>query len=155
MAPKQRTRERSHNSKRTMTRTKDEVLTAFGEQVNMSADQLEEWLQTPESQQAGQVKAGDSESVGHHRCEGNRALSPRGPPRRALSLLCGARGRDGSARVCAVACTARRSGRRIVEILRKQQRGEALTDEDVSHCAKVVRERCGCVWPRARGGQST
>jgi hypothetical protein len=37
----------------------------FRDAVNMSASELEKWLQTDESQQVGQKSAGDAESVGH------------------------------------------------------------------------------------------
>jgi DNA topoisomerase VI subunit B len=37
----------------------------FREAVNMTAEQLEEWLDTEESQSVGQHKDGESEAVGH------------------------------------------------------------------------------------------
>lgn len=37
----------------------------FNEVVNMSASQLEKWLETDESKSVGQTKDGESESVGH------------------------------------------------------------------------------------------
>lgn len=50
----------------TLTYTdKKEVRQAFDEVVNMSASQLESWLQTNESKSVGQTKDGDSESIGH------------------------------------------------------------------------------------------
>ncbi|MER7859389.1 DUF3140 domain-containing protein [Amycolatopsis japonica] len=42
----------------------DEVHTEFGEAVNMTAGELEKWLKTDESREAGQHKDG-GESVGH------------------------------------------------------------------------------------------
>ncbi len=41
-----------------------DVHSEFGEAVNMTAGELEKWLQTDESRQAGQHKGG-GESVGH------------------------------------------------------------------------------------------
>ncbi|MFD6068948.1 DUF3140 domain-containing protein [Amycolatopsis lurida] len=46
-----------------MSEDKD-VRTEFGEAVNMTAGELEKWLKTDESRQAGQHKNG-GESVGH------------------------------------------------------------------------------------------
>jgi Protein of unknown function (DUF3140) len=37
----------------------------FGEAVNMTAGELEEWLQTEESQSVGQKSGGSGESTGH------------------------------------------------------------------------------------------
>ena len=37
----------------------------FARAVNMSADEIEDWLETPQSRRVGQVKPGASESVGH------------------------------------------------------------------------------------------
>jgi len=37
----------------------------FDSVVNMSASQLEKWLETDESKSVGQKKDGDSESIGH------------------------------------------------------------------------------------------
>lgn len=37
----------------------------FDDAVNMSASQIEKWLETDESKSVGQTKDGDSESVGH------------------------------------------------------------------------------------------
>ncbi|AKD56658.1 DUF3140 domain-containing protein [Spirosoma radiotolerans] len=37
----------------------------FDEAVNMSASQLDKWLQTDESKSVGQTKDGDNESIGH------------------------------------------------------------------------------------------
>jgi len=65
----------------------------FRAAVNMGADELEEWLRSPQSLGVGQKKP-DGESIGHA------------------------------------------SGRRIVEILGKEQ--GALTDEDHLHMRKVV-----------------
>ena len=44
---------------------RDTVRREFGEAVNMTPDQLEEWLATDESQSVGQKKAGAEESTGH------------------------------------------------------------------------------------------
>jgi len=41
------------------------VAAAFAEAVNMSAEELEAWLETPESLGVGQKKDGAAESVGH------------------------------------------------------------------------------------------
>ena len=37
----------------------------FGEAVNMTADELEKWLATDESQEVGQKSGGSAESTGH------------------------------------------------------------------------------------------
>lgn len=42
-----------------------ETIDAFNELVNMTPKQLETWLDTEESKSVGQVKEGESESVGH------------------------------------------------------------------------------------------
>lgn len=44
---------------------KKEVKDEFNEVVNMSASQIQKWLDTEESASVGQVKNGESESVGH------------------------------------------------------------------------------------------
>ena len=44
---------------------RDTVRREFGEAVNMTAGQLEEWLATEESQSVGQKKGGSDESTGH------------------------------------------------------------------------------------------
>lgn len=44
---------------------KKEVYGEFKDVVNMSASTLEKWLATPESQEVGQKKDGESESTGH------------------------------------------------------------------------------------------
>lgn len=72
----------------------DDVWDDFRSAVNMTPKELEEWLETDESQEAGQRSGGDDESTGH------------------------------------------RSGRRIVEILRKKK-GD-LTEDDAAHMRKVV-----------------
>jgi hypothetical protein len=38
---------------------------AFGEAVNMTADELQDWLETPESRKVGFRRDGAAESVGH------------------------------------------------------------------------------------------
>ena len=43
---------------------RDETRREFAEAVNMTPKELEQWLETPESQEVGQ-KEGDGESVGH------------------------------------------------------------------------------------------
>ena len=43
----------------------DTVRREFGEAVNMSASELEEWLATDESQAVGQKSGGSGESTGH------------------------------------------------------------------------------------------
>ncbi|GAB4028048.1 DUF3140 domain-containing protein [Spirosoma koreense] len=44
---------------------KKTIRTEFGSVVNMSASQLEKWLQTDESKAVGQKKDGSDESIGH------------------------------------------------------------------------------------------
>jgi DNA topoisomerase VI subunit B len=41
------------------------IVSAFKSAVNMSAKELESWLETEESQEVGQKHEGDSESIGH------------------------------------------------------------------------------------------
>ena len=72
---------------------RDTVRKDFGEAVNMSASELEEWLQTDESRSVGQKSGGSGESTGHE------------------------------------------SGRRIVELLHKEE-GD-LDDDDHAHMRKV------------------
>jgi Protein of unknown function (DUF3140) len=43
----------------------DTVRREFGEAVNMTAGELESWLQTEESQSVGQKGSGSAESTGH------------------------------------------------------------------------------------------
>jgi len=76
-----------------MAKSNEQVMEEFGEAVNMSAGELEEWLQTDESKSVGQTDGG-GESKGHE------------------------------------------SGRRIVEILRKNK--SDYTDDDVDHMRRVV-----------------
>jgi len=76
-----------------MAKDRDQVVKEFDEAVNMTPKQLEEWLQTDESQGVGQ-KDGGGESKGHE------------------------------------------SGRRIVEILRKNKAD--YTDNDIDHMRRVV-----------------
>jgi hypothetical protein len=45
-------------------RKRDEIRHEFAEAVNMTPNELEQWLDTPESQEVGQ-KQGVGESVGH------------------------------------------------------------------------------------------
>lgn len=47
-----------------MSGDRDETYAAFDDAVNMSPKQIEDWLETDESQEVGQ-KDGDGESVGH------------------------------------------------------------------------------------------
>ncbi|SDC18538.1 Protein of unknown function [Geodermatophilus telluris] len=72
---------------------RDTITKDFDEAVNMSAAELQRWLDSDESQSVGQKSGGSGESTGHE------------------------------------------SGRRIVEILRKEK-GD-LTDEDYAHMKKV------------------
>ena len=44
---------------------KAEIKAEFDDVVNMSASQIEKWLQTDESQSVGQKKDSDRESIGH------------------------------------------------------------------------------------------
>ncbi|KAA1477251.1 hypothetical protein DENSPDRAFT_786340 [Dentipellis sp. KUC8613] len=68
-----------------------EIITTFHEQVNMTVDELEKWLDSPESERAGT-------GVGHD------------------------------------------SGRRIVEILRKnpEKKADGYDEDDIAHMRKVV-----------------
>ena len=76
-----------------MAKGKEQVKEEFRESVNMSAKELEDWLQTDESKGVGQ-KDGGGESKGHE------------------------------------------SGRRIVEILQKEE--DDITEDDVDHMRRVV-----------------
>jgi len=76
-----------------MAKSDEQVVEEFGEAVNMSRKELEEWLETDESKEVGQKDDGD-ESKGH------------------------------------------RSGRRIVEILEKDE--SYYTDDDIEHMRRVV-----------------
>ena len=52
-----------------MTKTTDgieEVYREFHEAVNMTASQIEKWLETEESKSVGQKTSDGAESVGHH-----------------------------------------------------------------------------------------
>ena len=71
----------------------DEIRREFGEAVNMTASELERWLETDEAKEVGQ-KSGGSESTGHA------------------------------------------SGRRIVELLRRNK--DDLTEDDLAHMRKVT-----------------
>ena len=53
-------------AKDTLTENIDAVIADFKDVVNMSPKELESWLQTEESQEVGQKKEGDNESIGHH-----------------------------------------------------------------------------------------
>lgn len=75
-----------------MAKSNEQVVEEFGEAVNMSAGELEDWLGTDESKEVGQKDGG--ESKGHQ------------------------------------------SGRRIVEILKKNE--SDYTDDDVDHMRRVV-----------------
>lgn len=44
---------------------KKDVRNEFDEVVNMTANQIEEWLDTDESKSVGQTKEGKDESIGH------------------------------------------------------------------------------------------
>ncbi len=76
-----------------MADDRDTIREEFGEAVNMSAAELQEWLDTDESQSVGQKSGGSGESTGHE------------------------------------------AGRRIVELLHKEQ-GD-LDDDDYAHMKKV------------------
>ncbi|MCA1738642.1 MAG: DUF3140 domain-containing protein, partial [Actinobacteria bacterium] len=47
-----------------MSKSDEQVIEEFGEALNMSRKELEEWLETEESKEVGQ-KDGGSESKGH------------------------------------------------------------------------------------------
>ena len=47
------------------TQTQDQTVDTFKKLVNMTATELKQWLETLESQSVGQVKEGETESVGH------------------------------------------------------------------------------------------
>ncbi len=74
-----------------MAKDKDQIVSEFEDVVNMSAGELEDWLETEESKSVGQKENG--ESKGH------------------------------------------KSGRRIVEILQKDE--SDYTDDDLDHMKKV------------------
>ncbi len=76
-----------------MTDDRQQVIQDFDEAVNMTRKELEDWLQTEESQSVGQKPDGAGESTGHA------------------------------------------EGRRIVELLRKEQ--PDLSDDDLAHMRKV------------------
>ena len=44
----------------------DDIRRAFDELVNMTAEEMRRWLDTPESWEVGWHDEGESESVGHH-----------------------------------------------------------------------------------------
>jgi DNA topoisomerase VI subunit B len=48
-----------------MSETKDDTYAEFKDAVNMSASELEKWLDTDESKKVGQKSAEGAESVGH------------------------------------------------------------------------------------------
>jgi hypothetical protein len=43
----------------------DELVNEFYSYVNMTRQELQQWLNTEESQSAGQTNAGETESIGH------------------------------------------------------------------------------------------
>jgi|SRR5215217_3447631 len=59
------------------------VRAAFASAVNMDADEIAAWLETAESRRVGQVKAGESESIGHR--SGRRIAAILGTPEPELS----------------------------------------------------------------------
>ena len=59
------------------------VRKAFQAAVNMSAEEIEEWLATPESRRVGQKKGPGAESVGH--ASGRRIVAILRSPDAALS----------------------------------------------------------------------
>jgi DNA topoisomerase VI subunit B len=48
-----------------MSKDKETVIEEFDDAVNMTAKQLESWLETEESKSVGQKDDGDDESIGH------------------------------------------------------------------------------------------
>jgi hypothetical protein len=48
------------------TESVEDVWKDFHEAVNMTASQIEKWLETDESKEVGQKSSDDAESVGHH-----------------------------------------------------------------------------------------
>jgi Protein of unknown function (DUF3140) len=48
-----------------MTEDSQQIIQDFKQVVNMSPQQLRSWLETEDSQQVGQKKNGDDESIGH------------------------------------------------------------------------------------------
>lgn len=46
-------------------KSKSQIIQAFKEAVNMSSQDLQAWLQTDQSQQVGQKRANNQESIGH------------------------------------------------------------------------------------------
>ena len=62
---------------------RNRVRAAFHAAVNMEAAEIEAWLETPESRRVGQVKAGESESVGHR--SGRRIVAILATPEPELS----------------------------------------------------------------------
>jgi hypothetical protein len=48
-----------------MADDRDEIRSQFGEAVNMTASELETWLDTDESRSVGQKSGGSGESTGH------------------------------------------------------------------------------------------
>ncbi len=62
---------------------KDKIGREFARAVNMSATELEAWLETPESRRVGFRRPGASESVGH--ASGRRIVRILGTPETALS----------------------------------------------------------------------
>lgn len=49
-----------------MSKDTETVIKEFDDAVNMTAKQLESWLQTEESKSVGQKDDGDDESIGHN-----------------------------------------------------------------------------------------
>lgn len=47
-----------------MSKSKEEIYTAFYDAVNMAPSELEDWLETDESKKVGQ-DSGDGEAIGH------------------------------------------------------------------------------------------
>ncbi|ORY89140.1 hypothetical protein BCR35DRAFT_300968 [Leucosporidium creatinivorum] len=81
-----------------MTKSDSQVIEEFQSYVNMTPEELEEWLETEESQTAGWSASGEGEAVGHQ------------------------------------------SGRKIIEILRKNPKGKPddYDEEDIKHMRKVA-----------------
>ncbi|KAL0486300.1 hypothetical protein AKO1_001957 [Acrasis kona] len=48
-----------------MVKSEEEVIEEFEQLVNMTADEISQWLDTDESKEVGMVREGEDESVGH------------------------------------------------------------------------------------------
>jgi DNA topoisomerase VI subunit B len=61
----------------------DDTYAEFSDAVNMTAKQIEDWLQTEESKEVGQKKGGGGESTGHEM--GRRIVTLLGKKKRDLT----------------------------------------------------------------------